>query len=494
MEENIHQGNVVWIKLKGYPWWPGIVSTNKNQQIFIYIIYPFQIEKILSPQECLVKFFIELSECKINISKIRPFDKYKEEFSKTKLKNLKNIIKIAEIVSKGKMSLEQHIKFVKKGLRKFEEQCLELQKIQKLKEKYEEKKKEIEKINTIKNMKKFKTIKKPKYLGKKRNLYKHIHNSNMTNMTKELICSIDEFIFHKREVKLINGYDTYFHDMKKKISESVINTNGLNVRNNIIINNYIIIQALLKLYKHVNNSRNFTPDISNKHSFVSLKNEINEKIRDSLFDDNSLFLSSSFNYFCLNYNSNSLSKEGIDIYNSIHNLSSMEDDEALRDVRIKFKEKNETTKKLSESEDDKSSSFGSKQTKVTQNGENKQKPKLIIGLINYSRLNNLLNINNHNVNNDELSEMKKEIIYQRIKEIEEEIKEGETEVKNYFLRKSVCLKLYKALHFAFKNLELKESEIKNICLYIEQQGRAIDSSMKEKYKEYIENIFKKISN
>ena len=257
-----------------------------------------------------------------------------------------------------------------------------------------------------------------------------------------------------------------------------------------------MIQALLKLYKHVNNSRNFTPDISNKHSFASLKSEINEKIKDSLFDDSSLFLSSSFNYFCLNYNSKELSKEGMDISNSINNLSLMEDDEALRDTKNITKEKHKSIKKLSESEDDKSSSFGSKQTKVTQTqSEEKPKPKLNIGLLNYSGLNNLLNINNNNINNNnELSEMKKEIINQRIKEIEEEIKEGDIEIKNELLRKNVCLKLYKALHFAFKNLELKECEIKNICLYIEKQGRAIDSSMNEKYREFIENIFKKISN
>ena len=258
-----------------------------------------------------------------------------------------------------------------------------------------------------------------------------------------------------------------------------------------------MIQALFKLYKHVNNSRNFTPDISNKHSFASLKSEINEKIKDSLFDDSSLFLSSSFNYFCLNYNSKDLSKEGIDISNSINNLSLMEDDEALRDANNMTKEKNKSIKKLSESEDDKSSSFGSKQTKVTQtqSEENKPKAKLNIGLLNYSSLNNLLNINNNNINNNnELSEIKKEIINQRIKEIEEEVKEGEKEVKNELLRKNVCLKLYKALHFAFKNLELKECETKNICLYIEKQGRTIDSSMNEKYREFIENIFKKISN
>jgi hypothetical protein len=30
MEEQYKVGNIVWIKLKGYPWWPGIVSTKKN--------------------------------------------------------------------------------------------------------------------------------------------------------------------------------------------------------------------------------------------------------------------------------------------------------------------------------------------------------------------------------------------------------------------------------------------------------------------------------
>ena len=30
MEEKYNEGNVVWIKLKGYPWWPGIVRTKKN--------------------------------------------------------------------------------------------------------------------------------------------------------------------------------------------------------------------------------------------------------------------------------------------------------------------------------------------------------------------------------------------------------------------------------------------------------------------------------
>lgn len=247
----------------------------------------------------------------------------------------------------------------------------------------------------------------------------------------------------------------------------------------------------------MNNPRNYTPDISNKHSFASLKSEINLKIKDSLFDDNSLFLSSSFNYFCANYNSGELSEEGINISNLIDNLPSLEEEEDLDDnsnLNIKKKEADKNLKKLSESEDEKSSSFGSKQTKVTQNDENKH--KFNIGLINYSCLMNLLNLNdiNNNINGNELSDENKEKIHIKIKEIEKELKEGEIEVKNELLRKNVCLKLYKALTFAFKNFDLKECEIKNICLYIEKQGRIIDCTMNEKYKEFIENTFKKISN
>ena len=71
----------------------------------------------------------------------------------------------------------------------------------------------------------------------------------------------------------------------------------------------------------MNNSRNFTNDISNKSSFISLKNEINKKIKETLFDENSLFLSSSFNYFCSNYNIMDLEEEGKNISNIIENKS-----------------------------------------------------------------------------------------------------------------------------------------------------------------------------
>ena len=128
------------------------------------------------------------------------------------------------------MTFEQHTKFVKEGLKLYEEQIYELEKIKKEKKKLEEMKKEKikekERLNHIKNAKKFKSIKKMKFLGNKRNFGE---TRNNYNMTKELICSIDEFIFHKRDVKLFNGYDSFFNNMQNKISESKLNTNGLNV-------------------------------------------------------------------------------------------------------------------------------------------------------------------------------------------------------------------------------------------------------------------------
>ena len=89
-----------------------------------------------------MKFFIELSESKVNVNKIKPFEENKEEFSKTKLKKLNNIIKIADVVNKGYMSFEQHEKFVKNGIKLFEDQMAECEKIKKEKEKLEEKRRE----------------------------------------------------------------------------------------------------------------------------------------------------------------------------------------------------------------------------------------------------------------------------------------------------------------------------------------------------------------
>ena len=76
-----------------------------------------------------------------------------------------------------------------------------------------EKIKERERLNHIKNAKKSRAIKKIKYLGNKRNLRE---SRNNYIMAKELICSVDEFIFHERGVKIFNGHDSFFNNMENK--------------------------------------------------------------------------------------------------------------------------------------------------------------------------------------------------------------------------------------------------------------------------------------
>lgn len=86
--------------------------------------------------------------------------------------------------------------------------------------------------------------------------------------------------------------------------------------------------------KYLNNSRNFTNDISNKNSFISLKNEINRKIKETLFDEKSLFLSSSFNYFCTSYKISELTEEGKNISHLLDNISTLNDEEIIENNSI----------------------------------------------------------------------------------------------------------------------------------------------------------------
>ena len=252
----------------------------------------------------------------------------------------------------------------------------------------------------------------------------------------------------------------------------------------------------------MNNTRNFTNDIANKTSFISLKNEINKKIDETLFDDNSLFLSSSFNYLCSNYKSLDLIEEGKNISSILDNISSTNNEEEINEncnsnsVIISEKKddgsshaRSESKKKLNESEDEKSSSFGSKISHIDE-----KKKKYKICLLNINNLLYLLNINNNNIiDKNELNDLDKEKIRLKINELENRIKSINLEIKNKYLRKMVCLKLFKALNFGLKNYNLKENDIKIICLYIETQARIVDNSMTNKYKDFIENIIKNIS-
>ena len=229
----------------------------------------------------------------------------------------------------------------------------------------------------------------------------------------------------------------------------------------------------------MNNSRNFTNEISNKNSFVSLKDEINKKIKETLFDQNLLFLSSSFNDFCSSYNGGNLLDEAKNISNLIDNLPGIEE-EKIENISLPpcnsgkpmegtdMEDGSDSKKKFIESEEEKSSSFGSKFSKFSQVEENKQKlniclvkfPELIklLNVKNGANENNDLDINNNNNENDNCDEK----IRSKITQMENDIQNNKNiEIKNRYLRKMVCLKLYKALHFALKNFALDEEQINN---------------------------------
>ena len=331
MESEYHIGDIVWVKIKGYPWWPGIVS---NMQYIISITLYIQIKSIIlnnnnttnknkqksaellsssenQAQKYIIKFFIELTESTISdITKIKPFLKYKKELGKIKQKKLMNAIKFANIISMGQMSFDQHYHFIKEGIITFEEQMKKLGKIKKMEKKAKKiinddnydiivgdmnhydniditfkcndrnndnnnenminNKKDIisddntninkdnknkDNVSFVNSAKKYKFKvekinddskdrnnninnnmddrnekrrpgRKRRFLGKKR---KNISNTVKHRLIMDLIYSIDDFIYNKRDFKL-NGYDSFFEEIQSKISKNnILNTNGLNV-------------------------------------------------------------------------------------------------------------------------------------------------------------------------------------------------------------------------------------------------------------------------
>lgn len=204
-----------------------------------------------------------------------------------------NAIKFANLISLGQMSFDQHYNFIKEGIITFEEQIKRLEEIKNEKEKEN---KEIDyenydiiiddmknfdniditvkcndnsntdndihfmkdnnniketnninnnniNINNIENNKNEEKINvgyKKRLLGRKR---RTIPNTVKHHLIMDLIYSIDDFIYNKRDFKL-NGYDSFFQDIQLKISKNKLNTSGLNV-SKILFNIYIIILYII---------------------------------------------------------------------------------------------------------------------------------------------------------------------------------------------------------------------------------------------------------
>mgnify|MGYP006873053210 CR=1 FL=1 len=294
---------------------------------------------------------------------------------------------------------------------------------------------------------------------------------------------------------------------------------------------------MIKLHKYLNNSRNFQNEISNTKTFIDLNTFLNKKIIETLFDYN-MITNSIFNedkkdrhlkeeedeiyeiinkIETLNINNNlngvNQSQIQMDINNdfSINNITKLSNSNTVSNSTnnsssdspvssINNSCRSSTHKKnisLFSEEDEKSLEFLGKEL-----NENKINITHISNTSLYNFLNSLEN--DYGKRNDLKGRINREHIVRKLEEIINvyEDEDGENEynnnecggkVKNNFLRKMACLKLYKAFKFLFKKYNIKKEFIRRFCKSIEDKARKTDYDMGLKYKEYIINVLKSIS-
>jgi hypothetical protein len=292
---------------------------------------------------------------------------------------------------------------------------------------------------------------------------------------------------------------------------------------------------VIKLHKYLNNSRNFQNEISNTKSFIDLNNFLNKKIIETLFDYN-MITNSIINEDKKNLHLNEEEDEIYDIINKIetlninNNLNGVNQNQIQIDINNDFSINNNT--KLSNSNtisnstnnsnsDSQVSSINNSCRSSTHkknlslfSEEDEKSLELLNKELNENRINitHMNNISLYNFLNsfDDVYEkesvlkrrINREHIIRKFEEIANLYEDEENEynayeyvgrVKNNFLRKMACVKLYKAFKFLFKKYNIKKQSIRKFCKFIEDKARKVDYDMGLKYKEYIINVLKSIS-
>ena len=387
----------------------------------------------------------------ISYSKLKPYEKYKKEYSNTKKQKLLNAIEIADKIYNKEMTYEQHYFLCQKGIESCQKQTLYLK--EKMKE---DKKKEKEKLkdnNSLKN-------EKNNFLGNKRSNNNISNNNNLNNNKingKELGIIIEDFIYYKKG-NSIDEYKSTFEKMKLMIDNNKLNNNLMN--------------SLIKLLRFLNNTRNFNEKIISMDFFIEFQNIIKNKILLFLFDISNLNLEEQNIEFV---NIEELIKQ-IDNYNMELEQSSL----SMSSTKKVNKNKIETNEKSIEV-----SSSGSKY--------DENKSKVIITPLEQSSIFELLNSldDNNNLDLNMKETITNDDIIKIIKNISK-IKCNNNKIKDCFLRRKVCLKLYNLFDVLLKNMNLPKNDIKKLCLGIENKARNYDNEMSSTYKNYISHIFKLI--
>ena len=248
---------------------------------------------------------------------------------------------------------------------------------------------------------------------------------------------------------------------------------------------------------------------------------LNTKIIETLFDSN-LISNSIINQ---EINKIQLDEEEQDICDIINKIENEEDEDIIiieeeynDDINKEINDENEekrcdnynlsntnnssrssTERKILYSEEEKSITYIDKLIKKVED-----KNKFIIIPMNNNSLYDLLNYINFNDNNPTLRKLNKyniiknlritnQQIIEKVEDINRNIINNELIVKNSYLRKDACLKLYKAFCIIFKDYDIQKNHIKDLCKIIEYNARNQDLDMKSQYKQYIWHILKKMS-
>ncbi|KAM3146588.1 hypothetical protein pb186bvf_001118 [Paramecium bursaria] len=97
-EETYEKEEIVWAKIRGYPWWPGIVAK---------VICPTQQD----PAKYLVNFIGDNSHSLLPSVQLAKYkEKYEEYYPKVKAKGLRESVAIADMILDGKTTYESEVK------------------------------------------------------------------------------------------------------------------------------------------------------------------------------------------------------------------------------------------------------------------------------------------------------------------------------------------------------------------------------------------------
>ena len=242
------------------------------------------------------------------------------------------------------------------------------------------------------------------------------------------------------------------------------------IDNNKLNNN--LMNSLIKLLRFLNNTRNFNEKIISMDFFIEFQNIIKNKILLFLFDISNLNLDEQNIEYV---NIEELIKQ-IDNYYIELEQSSL----SISSTKKANKNKIETNEKSIEV-----SSSGSKY--------DENKSKVIITPLDQSSIFELLNSldDNNNLDLNMKETITNDDIIKIIKNISK-IKCNNNKIKDCFLRRKVCLKLYNLFDVLLKNMNLPKNDIKKLCIGIENKARNYDNEMSTTYKNYISHIFKLI--